>query len=78
MCPDLVSKRIGEVVVVNDMHERKALMSNSCNAFITLPGGFGTLEEFYEITSWSLLGIHDKPIGSHSPFPANKLTRDLI
>jgi len=58
------------VIVVNDMHERKALMSSSCNAFITLPGGFGTLEELYEITSWSLLGIHDKPIGfHHQPFP---------
>jgi uncharacterized protein (TIGR00730 family) len=49
--------------VVESMHERKALMAASSDAFIALPGGFGTMDEFCEILSWRQLGIHDKPIG---------------
>ena len=52
-----------ELHVVSGMHERKALMSTLSSAFLTLPGGIGTFEEFFEILSWSALGIHQKPIG---------------
>jgi uncharacterized protein (TIGR00730 family) len=45
------------------MHERKALMASKSSAFLTLPGGIGTFEEFFEILSWAALGIHRKPIG---------------
>ena len=52
-----------ELHVVSGMHERKALMATSSSAFLTLPGGIGTFEEFFEILSWGALGIHQKPIG---------------
>jgi uncharacterized protein (TIGR00730 family) len=50
--------------VVRPMHERKALMADLSDAFIALPGGFGTLEEFCEIVTWSQLGLHAKPLSS--------------
>jgi uncharacterized protein (TIGR00730 family) len=49
--------------VVRSMHERKALMADLSDAFIALPGGYGTLEEFCEIVTWSQLGFHAKPCG---------------
>lgn len=49
--------------VVNTMHERKALMADLSDAFIAMPGGFGTFEELLEIITWGQLGIHQKPIG---------------
>jgi len=49
--------------VVNTMHERKAMMAELSDAFIALPGGFGTFEELMEIITWGQLGIHYKPIG---------------
>lgn len=49
--------------VVEDMHERKARMAELANGFITLPGGLGTLEELFEMLTWSQLGFHEKPIG---------------
>src|SRR3954452_3606538 len=52
-----------ELHVVSGMHERKALMATRSSAFLTLPGGIGTFEEFFEILSWEALGIHRKPIG---------------
>jgi uncharacterized protein (TIGR00730 family) len=45
------------------MHERKAMMADLADGFIALPGGLGTLEEFFEIATWSQLGIHTKPLG---------------
>jgi uncharacterized protein (TIGR00730 family) len=45
------------------MHERKALMAELSDGFIALPGGIGTLEELFEVFTWSRLGFHDKPIG---------------
>lgn len=48
---------------VKDMHERKAKMSELADAFIALPGGFGTFEEIFEVVSWAQLGIHRKPVG---------------
>ncbi|MFN0111365.1 MAG: TIGR00730 family Rossman fold protein [Blastocatellia bacterium] len=52
-----------ETRVVNTMHERKAMMAELSDAFIALPGGFGTFEELMEIITWAQLGIHQKPIG---------------
>jgi uncharacterized protein (TIGR00730 family) len=52
-----------ELHVVRDMHERKAMMANRSNAFLTLPGGIGTFEEFFETLSWATLGLHQKPMG---------------
>jgi uncharacterized protein (TIGR00730 family) len=49
--------------IVGSMHERKALMADLADAFIALPGGLGTLEEFCEILTWAQLGMHDKPCG---------------
>ncbi|TFW31584.1 TIGR00730 family Rossman fold protein [Massilia horti] len=49
--------------VVKDMHERKAMMSDLAEGFIAMPGGMGTLEELFEMVTWSQLGIHAKPIG---------------
>lgn len=49
--------------VVDTMHERKAMMEDLSDAFVALPGGFGTMDEFCEVLSWRQLRIHDKPIG---------------
>jgi uncharacterized protein (TIGR00730 family) len=51
-----------ELHVVQTMHERKRLMAERADAFISLPGGIGTLEELYEVWSWQQLGYHDKPV----------------
>ena len=64
----LMSKELGhdglaKLHVVHSMHERKALMADSSDAFIALPGGFGTLEEFCEVLTWTQLGLHSKPCG---------------
>jgi len=53
---------IQELRIVNDMHERKAAMATLSDAFIALPGGFGTLEELFEVLTWSQIGYHAKPI----------------
>ncbi len=52
-----------ELHVVSSMHERKALMADLSDAFIALPGGFGTMDEFCEVLTWAQLRIHDKPVG---------------
>ena len=54
---------LSELRVVNSMHERKALMAELSDGFIALPGGIGTMEEFFEVLSWAQLGIHNKPCG---------------
>ena len=50
-----------ELRVVSSMHQRKALMADLSDAFVALPGGWGTLEEFFEVLTWTLLGFHSKP-----------------
>jgi uncharacterized protein (TIGR00730 family) len=64
----LVDKEIGhrgldDLRVVASMHERKALMADLSDAFVALPGGLGTLEELFEVYTWSQLGLHQKPCG---------------
>ncbi|CAB1064975.1 Lysine decarboxylase family [Olavius sp. associated proteobacterium Delta 1] len=60
---ELVYHKLTEVHVVDSMHERKAKMAELADAFIALPGGFGTLEETVEVLTWAQLGLHRKPIG---------------
>lgn len=52
-----------ELIVVPDMHRRKAIMAARSRGFLALPGGLGTFEEFFEVLTWAVLGIHRKPIG---------------
>lgn len=64
----LDTKEIGhhdvtELIVVDTMHERKAKMNTLCDGVIALPGGFGTLEELFEMITWAQLGLHQKPVG---------------
>ncbi len=64
----LMTREIGhqgltKLHIVHSMHERKALMADLSDAFIALPGGFGTLEEFCEVLTWAQLGLHAKPCG---------------
>ena len=67
--PEALAKReiahdgLTELHVVANMHDRKALMARRSNAFITLPGGIGTFEEFFETLTWAALGLHQKPMG---------------
>ena len=63
MAREVGHRGLAELRVVSSMHERKALMSDLSDAFIALPGGFGTFEEFCEVVTWSQLGIHEKPCG---------------
>jgi uncharacterized protein (TIGR00730 family) len=60
---EVAHEGLTELHIVGTMHERKALMAESSDAFIALPGGFGTMDEFCEILSWRQLRIHDKPLG---------------
>lgn len=53
---------VTELLIVDSMHTRKAKMADMSDAFVVLPGGFGTLDEFFEILTWKQLGLHDKPI----------------
>ena len=64
----LVSKEVAhlglsDLRIVESMHERKALMADLSDGFIAMPGGIGTMEEFFEVLSWAQLGIHNKPCG---------------
>jgi uncharacterized protein (TIGR00730 family) len=63
MAQEIAHTGLRDLIVVRSMHERKARMSELADAFIALPGGFGTLEEFAEAVTWTQLGIHLKPCG---------------
>ncbi len=60
---EVAHKHLTDLRVVGSMHERKATMAELSDAFIALPGGFGTMEEFVEVLTWSQLGLHAKPCG---------------
>jgi uncharacterized protein (TIGR00730 family) len=60
---ELAHRGLTELRIVGSMHERKATMAALADGFIALPGGFGTLEETFEILTWAQLGIHAKPVG---------------
>jgi uncharacterized protein (TIGR00730 family) len=64
----LMDKEVGhsgltELHIVQNMHQRKQMMNDLCDAIIMLPGGFGTLEEFFEVLTWLQLGLHNHPVG---------------
>ncbi len=64
----LMDKEVGhkgltEMHIVENMHQRKQLMNDLCDGIIMLPGGFGTLEEFFEVLTWLQLGLHNHPVG---------------
>jgi len=60
---ELLHTGITETRLTDNMHERKALMSDLSDAFVSLPGGLGTFEELFEVLTWGQLGLHQKPIG---------------
>lgn len=60
---EVAHRKLRDLRVVDSMHERKALMAELADAFIALPGGLGTLEEFFEVWTWAQLGEHTKPLG---------------
>jgi uncharacterized protein (TIGR00730 family) len=60
---EIAHRGLPDLRVVNSMHERKAMMASLSDAFIALPGGFGTFEEFCEVVTWTQLGLHRKPCG---------------
>ncbi|KAK1552858.1 hypothetical protein Q3G72_024599 [Acer saccharum] len=63
MSHEISGETIGELKTVADMHQRKSEMAKQADAFIALPGGYGTMEELLEVITWSQLGIHEKPVG---------------
>jgi uncharacterized protein (TIGR00730 family) len=59
---EIAHEGLTELIIVNSMHERKTKMNELCDGVIALPGGFGTLEELFEMLTWAQLGLHKKPI----------------
>lgn len=60
---EVAHQKLSELRLVGSMHERKSLMAKLSDAFIALPGGYGTVEEFCEVLTWTQLGLHRKPCG---------------
>jgi uncharacterized protein (TIGR00730 family) len=60
---ELAHTALTELHTVETMHERKARMTELADGFVALPGGYGTLDELFEVMSWAQLGLHDKPVG---------------
>jgi uncharacterized protein (TIGR00730 family) len=60
---ELAHRGLTTLTVVETMHERKAAMADMADGFVMLPGGFGTLDEFFEVVAWTQLGVHVKPCG---------------
>lgn len=60
---EIAQNNLSELIIVETMHDRKNKMNELCNGVILLPGGFGSLEEFFEMLTWAQLGLHQKPIG---------------
>lgn len=60
---EIAHENLTELIIVDSMHQRKTKMNELCDGVIALPGGFGTLDEFFEMLTWGQLGLHKKPIG---------------
>jgi uncharacterized protein (TIGR00730 family) len=60
---EIAHRGLSELIVTEDMHSRKARMAGLADAFLALPGGYGTLEELFEVVTWGKLGLHRKPVG---------------
>jgi len=63
MRPEVAHQRLTELIVVDSMHTRKRTMAERADAFVVLPGGFGTIEEMFEMITWLQLRLHAKPVG---------------
>lgn len=61
--PALAHPNLTELRIVDDMYNRKAIMMDAADAFLALPGGFGTFEELFEVLTWAQIGLHRKPVG---------------
>tara|TARA_R110002072_G_scaffold261258_1_gene419877 strand:+ start:26824 stop:27414 length:591 start_codon:yes stop_codon:yes gene_type:complete len=72
---EVVHLGLSQLITTHNMHERKLKMQEISDGFIAMPGGFGTLEELFEIITWLQLGLHDKPIGL---FNVNGFYDDLL
>lgn len=59
---EIAHEQLTELIMVESMHERKSKMNELCDGVIALPGGYGTLEEFFEMLTWGQLGLHKKPV----------------
>jgi uncharacterized protein (TIGR00730 family) len=64
---EVAHRGVTELIEVDSMHERKLVMFDAADAFVALPGGFGTLEELAEVITWAQIGTHTKPIGVLDP-----------
>ncbi|MCP9767811.1 TIGR00730 family Rossman fold protein [Lacihabitans sp. LS3-19] len=60
---EVASTELSEMIIVETMHQRKSKMEELCDGVITLPGGFGSMDELFEILTWGQLGLHKKPVG---------------
>ncbi len=60
---EVAHEGLTDLILVDTMHERKALMHELCDGIIALPGGYGTMEELFEMLTWGQLGLHKKPVG---------------
>lgn len=60
---EIAHEKLSDLIIVNSMHERKTRMNDLSDGVIALPGGFGTLDELFEMLTWGQLGLHKKPIG---------------
>ena len=60
---EIVNEDLSELIVTTNMHDRKVIMYEKSDGFMIIPGGFGTMDEFFEIATWGQLGLHTKPIG---------------
>lgn len=60
---EVAHREVSQLIVTENMHQRKKNMADISDGFIILPGGFGTMEEFFEVLTWLQLGLHNKPIG---------------
>jgi len=60
---EIVNTDLSELIITQNMHDRKIIMYERSEGFMIIPGGFGTMDEFFEITTWGQLGLHSKPIG---------------
>ncbi len=60
---EIVQTELSELIITTNMHNRKVIMYDCSDGFMIIPGGFGTMDEFFEIATWGQLGLHTKPIG---------------
>lgn len=63
MSKEIAHPNLTQLHAVENMHQRKQMMTDLCDGYMTLPGGLGTMEEFFEVLTWLQLGLHNKPVG---------------